>query len=268
MKTGQHLTRVAMTACIVALTSLSGLCAAQSNSERRDAGTSPTRTAAAPKQEAAADKHVNDAIGVVGRLNSEPRMKTLLQEAKGVLVVPTFGRAALGVGASGGAGVLLVKREDGAWSDPAFYNIGSLSAGAQAGGEAGAIVMVLNTEKAVGRFMRKNNFSLSADAGLTVINWSKVAQDTIGTGDVVVWVGTKGLFGNVATIAINDIRFNQNLTNAYYHQTVGARDVIAGKFSNPQADSLKQALAATSSGTMSGTSSSGSGEAGMSDTKK
>lgn len=87
-----------------------------------------------------------------------------MQQAKGVFIVPTYGRVALGVGGSGGAGVLLVKRDDGTWSDPAFYNIGGISVGVQAGAEGGPIAMVLNNEKGVSRFMQKNNFSLSADA--------------------------------------------------------------------------------------------------------
>ncbi|MGZ3241976.1 MAG: lipid-binding SYLF domain-containing protein, partial [Burkholderiaceae bacterium] len=212
-----------------------------------------------------ATKHVNDAVTVVHRMEAEPRMNNLMQQAKGVFIVPSYGRAALGVGGRGGAGVLLVKRDDGTWSDPAFYNIGGISVGIQAGVEGGPIALILNNDKAVNSFMqKKNKFSLSADAGLTVVNWAKVAQGTVGTGDVVVWAGTKGLFGNVATLSVNDIRFNQNETTAYYHQTLTASDVISGKVKNPQADTLKEALATTSTGTASGSSgeSSSSGMSG------
>jgi lipid-binding SYLF domain-containing protein len=160
----------------------------------------------------------------------------------------------VGIGGSGGSGVLLVKRgED--WSDPAFYNIGSIGIGAQIGAEAGSIAMVLNNDKAVNSFMKPNNFSLSADAGLTVVDWSKMAQGSVGAGDVVVWSSTKGLFGDVAAINVNDVRFNKSLTNAYYHETVSAKDVIGGKAKNSKSDELKQALAATGSGTTSGGSS-------------
>lgn len=268
MNTKKHKVRVVVTAGVLAIVSLSGVAAAQSASDSRGTDTQATANAPASRQEAAATKHVNDAVAVVRRMDSDPRMKTVLQQAKGVFIVPTYGRAALGVGASGGAGVLLVKREDGSWSDPAFYNIGALSVGAQAGAEGGPIAMVLNNDKAVNEFLKKNNFSLSADAGLTVVNWAKMAQGSVGTGDVVAWAGTKGLFGNVVTVGLNDIRFNQNATNAYYHQTVAARDVISGKFKNPQADSLKQALAETTTGVSSGSSSSGSENTGTSGSSK
>jgi lipid-binding SYLF domain-containing protein len=237
MNAKKNNTRMLMAACTLATLSASGLAAAQGSPA------AVATPAAVSKQEAAAIKHVNDAVTVAQRMQEEPRMKELLQQAKGIFVVPTYGRAALGIGASGGAGVLLVKRADGSWSDPAFYNIGGISAGAQVGAEGGAIAMVLNNEKAVNKFVQKNAFSLNAAAGLTLVNWSKIAQGAVGDGDVVAWAGTKGLYGNLVAVGVGDIRYNQKLTDAYYHQTVSAADAVAGKYSNPQADALKQALA-------------------------
>jgi lipid-binding SYLF domain-containing protein len=251
--------RPIIAACILAMTSLSGYAAGQSTSSSRSSDTQASTNAPSGKDETAAAKHVNDAVAVVHRMESEPGLSNLVQQAKGVFIVPTYRRLALGIGGSGGTGVLLAKRDNGAWSDPAFYNIGGISVGAQAGAEGGPIVMVLNNDKAVNRFMEKNNFSLSADAGLTVVNWAKVAQGTVGAGDVVVWAGTKGLFGNVAAIGVNGIRFNQDETSAYYHQTVSARDIASGTVKNPQADTLKQALAASSKGTASSSSGASTG---------
>lgn len=209
--------------------------------------------------EAAATKRVNDAVAVVKKMESDPTMRKVLESAKGVFIVPAYGRAALGVGGQGGAGVLLVRKSSDTWSDPAFYNIGGINVGAQVGAEIGSIAFALNNEKAVQRFTGKNNFSLSADAGLTVMNWAKLAEGSTGAGDVTAWAGTRGLFGNVATVGINDIRFNQRVTNAYYHQNqnLSAMDVINGKVKNPGADDLKQALAELTTGTASGASSGG-----------
>lgn len=193
---------------------------------------------------ASATKHVDDAAAVVSRMQSEPGMANLLQQAKGLYVVPTYGRAALGLGAAGGAGVFLAKRADGTWSNPAFFNIGGVSIGLQAGAEGGPVASVLMNDKAVASFRQKNNFNLSADAGLTVVNWNRQASGSAGNGDVVVWSGTKGLFGNVATLALNDIRFNKKATQAFYGKPTNVQDVLEGRASNPHADTLKQALAA------------------------
>lgn len=194
------------------------------------------------KPEQRATHRVNDALGVVRQLESDPRMKRLLQQAKGVLIVPSYGKVALAVGAHGGGGLLLLKRADGNWSGPAFYDLGGLTLGVQAGAEGGALAMVLNNDKAVNEFMKKNNFALSAEAGLTVLNWSKLAEGTAGTGDVVAWSATKGLFGDAVAVGLSDIRFNEKLTNAYYGRALTPKDIAAGSVGNPQARPLQQAL--------------------------
>lgn len=186
--------------------------------------------------------HVNDAVKVMHRMQAEPGMATLLQQARGIFVIPEYGRVALGVGGRGGAGVLLFKK-DGNWSEPLFYNYGGVSAGLQAGGEGGAIAFVLNNDKAVNSFTKQgNNWSLNADAGLTVVAWSKRGQASAGKGDVTAWSDTKGLFGDLA-ISLTDINFDEDETGAYYgHKVASAQDVINGNMSNPHSAALKQAL--------------------------
>lgn len=226
---------LAAAACAVAM---SGPAPAQ-NTAAQAADT----TSATGAHESTAAKHVGAAVDVARRLQGDSRVRPLLQTAKGVFIVPSYGRAALGVGGAGGAGVLLVHRSDGTWSDPVFYNAGGLSLGLQAGVQAGAFALVLNNDRAVQEFLKKNNFSLNAKAGITVVNWAKQAQASGGTGDVIAWADTKGLFGDVLTLELNDIRFNQQLTNAYYHRTLSASDVVAGKAANAQAAPLLQAIA-------------------------
>jgi lipid-binding SYLF domain-containing protein len=92
--------------------------------------------------------------------------------------------------------------------------------------------------------MQKNAFSLNANAGLTIVNWSKITGGTLGSGDVVAWTDTKGLYGNLVSVGVTDIRYNQKLTSAYYRQTITVAEALAGKHSNANADSLKQTLAA------------------------
>jgi lipid-binding SYLF domain-containing protein len=240
--TASHRTAVAAVAATAVLALAAGAACGQASPQPASGQRDDTSTRA-DKQEATASRHVTEAIAVVRAMDAEPRMRALLQQCKGVFIVPTYGRAALGVGASGGAGVLVVRRSGGDWSNPAFYNMGGLSVGLQAGAQGGSLALLLMNDKAVGEFVKKNNFSLNAKAGLTVVNWSTMAQGSAGTGDVVAWSGTKGLFGDLATIEVNDVRFNQSLTNAYYHRTLPVSDVIAGAAVNAQAGPLIQALA-------------------------
>jgi len=199
----------------------------------------------ATRRQQAAVKHVSDAVGVVHTMNDDAGMTALLGRARGVFIVPTYGRAALGVGGAGGAGVLMVRHADGAWGNPVFFDIGGLSIGLQAGVEGGPIALVLLNQKAVDSFRNRNNFSLSADAGLTVVNFARMARGST-AGDVVAWSGSKGLFGNAATVGINDVRYNQRVTEAYYGKPMTALQAIDSTETNAQADALRKVLGSPS----------------------
>lgn len=246
----------AMLAALLAGTT--GLVSAQVG-PAKEAGTPGTERQ--QKEMRKATEHINKAVEVVRQMQATPEVRAQLQRAKGVFVVPDYGQAALGVGARGGAGVLLVRTGD-SWGNPAFYNFGGISAGLQAGVEAGAIAFVLNDQKAMNSFMRNNKFALNADAGLTLVNWSKQGMGSAGWGNVTVWSDTEGLFGGVA-VAVADVDYDEDETSAYYGRQVAARDVLSGKVRNPHADTLRQAVATISGSSPAATmGSSGTGKTG------
>jgi lipid-binding SYLF domain-containing protein len=211
--------------------------AAQTSQKKPDSADS----ASATRRQQTAVQHVSDAVGVVQAMGTEAGMAALLGRARGIFIVPRYGRAALGVGGAGGAGVLMVRRENGTWGNPAFFDTGGLSIGLQAGAEGGPLALVLLNQKAVDSFRNRNNFSLNADAGLTVVNFARMAQGST-AGDIVAWSGTKGLFGNAATVGISDIRYNQGLTEAYYGKPTTAKQAIDSTEINAQADALRKVL--------------------------
>lgn len=188
-----------------------------------------------------AQELVQEAEQVVAQMKRDPQLLGLLEQAQGVLIVPEFGKAAAVVGASGGQGVLLVRSQN-AWSGPAFYDIGSISVGAQAGGAAGSIAMLLMNDRAIDSFKKnKNNFSLDAQAGLTVVDYSEAAQATAGESDVVLWSDTQGLFAG-ASVAVKDIRRDDDENEAYYDRQTTPQQIVAGSVKNPHADDLRKAL--------------------------
>lgn len=194
-------------------------------------------------QEQAASRLVLRAADVLQAVLKDRDMRTRLQEARGVFIVPVYRRAALGVGAASGRGVLLVKQKAAQWGWPAFYTIGAVSAGVQAGGEGGAIVLLLNNETAVNRFTQTSAFALTAGAGLTVIDWSRRKQGAIGDGDVLIWSDVRGAFGDLIALGVRAIRFDAILTRGYYRQDINLPDAVAGRYVNHQADPLRYLLA-------------------------
>ncbi len=201
----------------------------------------PVAPGAADRDDARdAVQHVNKALQVVRKMERDPQLKDLLKTAKGVFIVPDYGRAALGVGAQGGAGVLLV-HSNGKWSGPAFYNLGGISLGVQAGASAGQIAMLLMDDKALNSFGTNNKFSLNADAGLTIVNYSARAHGTAGRGDIVMWSDTEGLFGNLS-VSVTDVNYDEHETAAYYGKSVAPTAVVSGATTTAKADALLHAM--------------------------
>lgn len=189
-----------------------------------------------------AQEIVNDATRTIGQMKSDPQFDQLVKQAKGVFIVPKLVKGAVVVGGQGGQGVLLA-RQHGQWSDPAFLSIGSVSLGPQVGGKAGPLVMLLMTDKALNDFTEHNNFSLNANAGLTIVNYSARGQGTVGKGDIIVWSGASGAFVGV-NVSGTDITTNTTENQNFYGRKVATRDIINGAVSNAQADKLRDALPA------------------------
>jgi lipid-binding SYLF domain-containing protein len=238
--------RVVVGACCFALASLSAsaLAVGTNNAgQPNNMATPGATTAKAARDEARkAQGQVDAATKIVRTMERDPHAAKLLHQAHGVFVITRYGSAALGIGGRGGEGVMMVKR-DGTWSDPAFYNTGGVSIGAQAGAEGGSMVFVLNTGKAVDAFKHKNNWSFNAEAGLTVVNWSEMVQGSAGKSDVTIWANTKGLLGSLA-VSVTDIQYDRGETSAFYGKPMKVADVFSGN-AQPKGDvaELRDALA-------------------------
>lgn len=185
---------------------------------------------------------VDNATSAVRQLRSNQQLDRLLREAKGVFIVPRYVKGAAVVGGEGGQGVLLAHK-NGGWSDPAFMSVASGSVGAQVGGEAGPVVMLLMTPKAIDEFTRNGNFSLNANAGLTIVNYSARGQSNVGKGDVIVWTNMSGAYVGVNVSGTN-ITPNQAENGQYYGRSVSTQQIINGAVRNASAAKLRDALPA------------------------
>ena len=217
-------------------TSTSGTSASGTGAQRdtNAAGNRATDTRADTDALRDAKNDVLDAVQVVQRMKSDPEMAALLQQARGVFIMPNYGRGALGIGAQGGEGVF-VTRQGANFSNPVFFNLAGISVGAQAGGAGGPLAMLLMTDRAVQKFTSGRTFSINADAGLTIVDYSERAQASAGkVQDIVVWSGTRGAYAG-ASIGLTGITVDDESNRAYYGRNdVTPSQILGGNIRNPQ----------------------------------
>lgn len=189
-----------------------------------------------------AQELVRDAVQTVQAMKSDPRVADALQRARAVFILPHYGRGALGVGAQGGEGVLVARRGQD-FGNPVFYNLGGISVGVQAGGSGGPVAYLLMTDEALRDFRSGKNFSLQADAAVTIADWSRRAQASGGkVQDIVVWTDTKGAYAG-ASVGVTDVTFDEDANRAYYgNEHVQPAQLMSGGVRNPHENLLAREL--------------------------
>ncbi|MFY4730436.1 lipid-binding SYLF domain-containing protein [Nitrospira sp. BLG_2] len=170
-------------------------------------------------------------------------LRELKSETKALFIVPQFVRGAFVFGGAGGSGVLLVRDEKtGAWSEPAFYTMGSASFGLQIGGDVSEMVFVVRTQKGLEGFYR-TDFKLGVDGSMAIGPAGGGASVRGITADLVSYARKKGVFAGFsvdgAVIAVSD-----DSNQAYYGQAVRPADIVVKKIvSNPKSADLRSAAA-------------------------
>jgi len=156
-----------------------------------------------------------------------------------MVIIPRSLRGGFIFGASGGNAVMVARNDDGSWSEPTFFTIGSLSFGLQIGGEASEIVLLVMTKRGVEQ-MLSTSVKLGADLTLAAgpIGGGGKAQ----TVDVLAFARSRGLYGGISLEgAILKARHSWN--RDYYGADVSPVDIIYRQtVAHPQSALLQNAV--------------------------
>ena len=175
--------------------------------------------------------------------------RTLLKRSKGLFLAPQVFRGAFFIGAAGGSGAFLAQEpKENRWAGPAFYTLGELSFGFQAGGDASEVAILAMTERGV-TAMLSNSIKLGGDAS--------VAAGPLGAGvsagtanlsvDMLSFSRTKGLYGGISLQGAA-VSVRGALNRAYYNRDVNPTDILVRQdVSNPRSASLVQLVATAAS---------------------
>lgn len=174
---------------------------------------------------------------------SDPNMEWFqnnVGRARGIFIVPQMLRGGFIIGGSGGRGVLLAQDANSAkWSSPAFYSMGSVSLGFQAGADASEIILLIMTDRGLSA-MLSTDYKIGADVAVAAgpIGASAKAQ----TADILAFGRSQGIFGGVSIegAAISPL---DDWNRQYYGNPVQIFDILINqKAHNPHADQLRQLL--------------------------
>jgi lipid-binding SYLF domain-containing protein len=124
----------------------------------------------------------------------------LLERAHAVAVIPAVIKVGLGIGGRRGKGVLVVRKDNGQWSNPVFVNLTGGSFGFQVGVQSTDIVLVFTSRQSIEGIVG-GKVTLGADASVAagpVGRQSSAATDVGLTAQVYSYSRAQGLFAGVA----------------------------------------------------------------------
>jgi lipid-binding SYLF domain-containing protein len=160
---------------------------------------------------------------------------SVMSKAKCVIVIPGVKKAGLGIGGRYGRGYATCREASG-WSAPAPTFLGGGSWGAQIGGEAVDLVMLVMNDQGVQKLLSsKVEIGVDASAAAGPVGRSASAgTDVKMNAEILSYSRAKGLF---AGIELNGASLKQDndSTKELYGKEVPFRDILSGQTQTPPA---------------------------------
>lgn len=207
-----------------------------------------------PKQWVDVQNLLSRASTVVGRFKSDPKMAALMQQARGIFIVPAFGHGSSETTEPWGSAVLMANN-NGHWSDAAFFTLGGGSLGPHVIANGGSLMLFIMNDRALAKFAAGSNWSLSSAPGTNIVNYSAATpQDLSGHGaDVVAWSASGGPNSDTA-VSVTDISAN-TAWNGTVYGTPDLRNILASRvpYINQDVINLRSEMPSTTSTASSGT---------------
>lgn len=166
----------------------------------------------------------------------------LLQNAKAMAIIPDVIRGGFIFGARRGRGIIIVRTQEGSWSNPSFVTLTGGSFGAQIGADSTDVVLVFGNERSV-RDIAEGKFTLGGDAAATA---GPIGRNTTATRDLTfsaelyTYVRSRGLFAG-ATVEGSNIGIDQDANAAFYSADGDASPLGPVTYATPE--SVRQVLA-------------------------
>lgn len=200
------------------------------------------------------ERKVQGSIAVLKEIMEIPEggiPPSLLRDAYGVAIFPDLLKAGFIFGGRYGEGVMLVRGEDRAWSNPVFFRIVGGSIGWQIGAQSSDVILVFKSIGSLDAIV-SGNFTLGADASIAagpVGRHAEAGTDVQLRAEILSYSKTRGLFAGLAVEgAAMQVVYG---SNSAFYKTPGLLPMEIFRNRNLQApfvaDDLKRILTSYSS---------------------
>lgn len=149
------------------------------------------------------EKLIDNAAATAKSMYADPNyasMLNLTNRARAVLIVPSMLRAGFIWGARTGNGVLITRDAEGKWSSPAFYTMGGVNWGLQAGVQDQEFIIVIMSERGMNAVINRSA-TLGADASVAAGELGKGYNAATGVGlnsDMYSFAKSSGLYAGIS----------------------------------------------------------------------
>ena len=191
--------------------------------------------AATPEEERVAA--ATDVIDQLLRIPEQSVPDVLLSRAYAIAVIPNVVKIGFGLGARRGKGVLVVRRDNGTWSNPAFVTLTGGSFGWQIGAQSTDIILVFKTREGVDN-ISKGKLTLGADASIAagpVGRHTGIATDIEFQAEVFSYSRSRGLFAGIALEGAG-VTMDRSANAAFYGSSTITPDQIFASSGNSAPD--------------------------------
>ena len=194
-------------------------------------------------------RKVEEAAEVMRQIMAIPEQAIppqLLENSYGIAIIPSVIKVGFVFGGRYGKGVVLVRQEDGAWSNPCFISLAGGSFGWQIGAQATDVILVFKNRSSVDG-MLKSRFTLGGDASVAagpVGRHLEGATDVELKAEIYSYSRSRGLFAGVS-LEGSAITIDGESNAAFYGQEhILPRDILEKRLKAPaEATRLREIVA-------------------------
>ncbi len=201
------------------------------------------------------DNRADNALRVMREIQAVPDSSIpdrLLDEARGIVVIPDTIKAGFVLGGRRGLGLMSIKNPDGTWSNPVFVKLTGASFGFQAGVQSADVILVFRSERGLDNIIN-GKITLGADASVAagpVGRNAAAATDGSLKAEIWSWSRARGLFAGIALDGAA-LQIDHGANRSVYGYGITPRMVFEGRTPKPASatvtafrDELEEATAA------------------------